>query len=61
MVKLLSVVLLSVTHCVLKIYEGMLMSASPMAAHCQHACKRFTLYAQLYCSTAYKTLLTNQY
>ena len=31
------------------------MSASPMAAHCQHACKHFALYVQLYCSTTYKT------
>ena len=37
------------------------MSALPMTAHCQHACKRFALYAQLYRSTVYKALLTNQY
>ena len=61
MVKLLSAVLLFVIHCLLNIYEGMLMSASPMAAHCQHAYKHFALFVQLHCSTAYKTLLTNQY
>ena len=55
MVKLLSVMLRFAIYCLLNIYEGMLMSGSPMAAHCQHACKRFTLYAQLYCSTTYKT------
>ena len=32
------------------------MSALPTAAHCQHACKRFALSVQLYCSTEYKTL-----
>ena len=55
MVKSLSVVLHFVIYCLLNIYEGILMSASPMAVHCQHAWKRFTLYAQLYCSTTYKT------
>ena len=61
MVKSLSVVLLFVIYCLLNIYKGILMSALPMAAHCQHTWKCFTLYAQLYCSTTYKTLLTNQY
>ena len=61
MVKLLSVVLFFVIYCLLNIYKGILMSAKPMAAHCQHVCKCFALYAQLYCSTTYKTLLTNQY
>ena len=37
------------------------MSASPMAAYCQHMFKRFALSVQLYCSTTYKTLITNQH
>ena len=61
MVKLLLVVLLFVIYCVLNIYEGMLMSATPMVAHCRCTCKHFALPIQLYCSTAYKTLLANQY
>ena len=61
MVKSLSVVLLLVIYCLLNIYEGILTSALPMAAHCQHTCKHFALSVQLYCSTAYKTLLVNQY
>ena len=32
------------------------MSALPTVANCQHACKRFALSIQLYCSTEYKTL-----
>ena len=55
MVKSLSVMLRFVIYCLLNIYEGILMSGLPMAAHCQNACKCFTLYAQLYCSTTYKT------
>ena len=55
MVKLLSVMLLFVIYyCLLNICEGILMSASPMAARCQHACKRFTLSVQLYCFAAHK-------
>ena len=47
MVKLPSVVLLFVIilYCLLTIYKGILMSAKPMAAHCQHMCKCFALYA----------------
>ena len=59
MVKSLSVMLIIVIYCLLNIYKGIIMSALPMAAHCQHVCKHFALYAQLYCSTAYKTLLIN--
>ena len=59
--KSLSVMLLFVIYCLLNIYEGILMSVLPMAAHCQHACKHFALYTQLYCSTTYKTFLTTQY
>ena len=33
------------------------MSTSPMAAQCQHACKRFALSVELYWSTAYKLFL----
>ena len=61
MMKSLLVVLLFVTYCLLNISEGILMSPSPMAAHCQYACKRFALPVQLYCSTAYKILPANQY
>ena len=61
MVKSLSVALLFVIYCLLNIYEGMLMSALPMVAHCQHTSKRFALYALLYCSIVYKTLLTHKY
>ena len=43
------------------IYEGILTSASPMAAHYQHVCNRFDLSVPHYCSTTYKTLLFNQY
>ena len=59
MVKSLSVMLLFVVteH----LYEGILTSASPMVADCQHVCKRFALSIQIYCSTAYKTLSANQY
>ena len=35
--------------------EGILVSASPTAAHCQHTCKCFTLSIQLYCSTVYNS------
>ena len=38
-----------------------LMSTSPMAAHCQHAFKLFALSVQLYCSTTYQMLLSNQH
>ena len=55
MVKSFSVVLLFVIHCLLNIYEGIVMSASPMAAHFQHARKNFALSLRLYCSTTYKT------
>ena len=37
MMKSLSFVLLFVIYWLLDIYEGILMSASPMAAHCQHS------------------------
>ena len=40
MVKSLSVVLI---FWLLNIYKGILMSALPMAVHCQHECKHFTL------------------
>ena len=49
MVKLCSVVLIFVIYWLLSIYEGILMSALPMVAHCQYACKRFALSVQLYC------------
>ena len=58
--KLLSAMLLFVMYCLLNIYEGILMSTSSMASHCQHICKHFALSVQLYCSTVHKTLLTNQ-
>ena len=45
----------------MNIYEGILNSASPMPAHCQHAYKCFTMSVQLDCSTTYKTLFANQY
>ena len=54
MVKLLSVVLIFVIYCLLNVYKRILMSALPMATHCQHVCKQFTLYTQLYCSTDIK-------
>ena len=47
--------LLSVMYCVLNIYEGILMNALPVVAHCQNKYKRFALSVQLYCSTAHKT------
>ena len=59
--KSLSVVLIFVIYCLLNIYKGILISTSPMAVHCQHVCKHSHLSVQLYCSTAYKTFLTNQY
>ena len=59
--KSLSAMLFFVMYCLLNIYKCILMSASPMAADCQHACKHFVLSVQLYCSTAHKTLLANQY
>ena len=43
-----------VTYCLLNIYEGILISASPMSCYCQYACKCFTLSVKLYCSTMYK-------
>ena len=61
MINSLSIVLIFVIYCLLNICKGIVMSASPMAAQCQHACKRFTLSIQLHCSTAYKILLANQY
>ena len=61
MVKSLLVMLRFVMYRPVNIYEGILMSASQMAAHCQHACKCLALYVQLYCSTAYKKFLINQY
>ena len=39
MVKSLLAVLLFVKYCLLNIYEGILTSAPPMAAHCQHVCR----------------------
>ena len=54
MVKSLSVMLIFVIYCLLNIYEGVLMNASPMAAQCQHVCKCFALSIHLYFSTAYK-------
>ena len=59
--KLLSAMLHFVMYCVLNIYEGILMSALPVVAHCQNKYKCFALSVQLYCSTAHKTLLANQY
>ena len=32
-----------VIYCLLNIYGGILMSPSPMAAHCQYSCKSFIL------------------
>ena len=61
MVKPLSVMLIFAIYWLLNIYKGMFMSASQIAAHCQHACERFALIVQLICSDAYKTLLANQY
>ena len=53
--RLLSVMLLFVIlYCLMNIYEGILNNASPMPAHCQHACKHFTMSVQLDCSTTYK-------
>ena len=58
MVKSLSATLI---YWLLNICGGILMSTSPMAAHCQHAFKCFTLSVQLYCSTAHQMLLANQH
>ena len=46
--------LIFVMYWLLNIYEGVLMSALPMAAHCQHVCVHFTSSIQLYCFTVYK-------
>ena len=59
--KSLSVMLVFVIYDLLNICKGIIMSTSPMTAHCQYMYKRFVLSIQLYCSTAYKILLTNQY
>ena len=56
MVKLLSVVVLLSTE-----HLWRFMSASSITGHCQHTCKHFALSVHLYWSTAYKTLLANQY
>ena len=48
-------------YCLLNIYEGILTSASPMAACYQHVCKCFAMFIQLYYSTTHKTLFANQY
>ena len=63
MVKSLLVMLIFVTYwiIILNIYGSVIMNAFPTVAHCQHACKCFTLSVQLYCSAAYKILLTDQY
>ena len=61
MVKSLSVLLVFVIYCLLNIYESQLMSALPKRPIVNTRANVLLCTIQLYCSTAYKTLLTNQY